>query len=149
MMATTSARQGGAGSDTEIPMAFRINHIHLKAPDPGKTAEWWVSAFKFKIVSDEMRHLGDRFIRCVSEDGALGINISGARTGEKPGPGDASVHFGLEHFGFDSDDVDADVVRLKALGAKLLEGPVQMPSGAKIAFLSGPDDVRFELVGKR
>lgn len=127
-------------------MAYRINHIHLKAPDPGKTVEWWVTAFKFRVVSDEQRHFGDRFIRCVSEDGAMGVNISGARTGESPGPGDGSIHFGLEHFGFDSEDIDADTARLTALGAKLVEGPLQMPTGARIAFLVGPDDVRFELV---
>ena len=44
-------------------MAFRINHIHLKAPDPRKTAEWYVGAFNFKIVSDETRVFGDRFVR--------------------------------------------------------------------------------------
>jgi lactoylglutathione lyase len=130
-------------------MTFRINHIHLKAPDPGKTAAWYVKAFKFTIVSDEVRHFGDRFIRCTSEDGALGINISGARTGETPGRGDASIHFGLEHFGVDSADIDADIAHLVALGAKLLEGPIQMPTGARIAFLSGPDDVRIELVARR
>ena len=26
-------------------MAYRINHIHLKAPDPRKTAEWYARAF--------------------------------------------------------------------------------------------------------
>lgn len=129
-------------------MAFRINHIHLKAPDPGKTAEWYSTAFKFKIVSDEVRHFGDRFIRCLSEDGGMGINISGARTGETPGPGDASVHFGLEHFG-DSGDVQVDIARFEKLGAKLLEGPIQMPTGARIAFMVGPDDVRFELIERR
>jgi lactoylglutathione lyase len=129
-------------------MAFRINHIHLKAPDPGKSAQWWVTAFNFKIVSDEMRPVGDRFIRCLSEDGALGINISGARTGETPGKGDAGVHYGLEHFGLDSADVDKDVARLVSLGAKLVEGPTTTHTGARIAFLAGPDDVRIELVGK-
>jgi catechol-2,3-dioxygenase len=34
-----------------LAMAFRINHIHLKAPDPRKTAEWYVRAFNFKIVT--------------------------------------------------------------------------------------------------
>jgi len=62
-------------------MAFRINHIHLKAPDPRKTAEWYVNAFKFKTVSDEVRVFGDRFVRCLSEDGGMAVNISGARTG--------------------------------------------------------------------
>jgi catechol 2,3-dioxygenase-like lactoylglutathione lyase family enzyme len=95
-------------------MAFRINHIHLKAPDPRKTAEWYVRAFNFKIVSDETRVFGDRFIRCQSEDGEMGVNISGARTNERLGPGDASAHHGLEHFGFDSTHLETDIARLEA-----------------------------------
>ena len=130
-------------------MAFRINHIHLKSPDPRKTADWYVGAFNFKIVSDETRVFGDRFIRCTSEDGGMAVNISGARTSEKLGPGDASAHHGLEHFGFDSEQLDADIRRLEGLGARLLEGPIQVPNGPRIAFLRAPDDVRVELIERR
>ena len=130
-------------------MAFRINHIHLKAPDPRKTAEWYTKAFNFKIVSDETRSFGDRFIRCQSEDGGMAVNISGARSGETLGPGDASAHHGLEHFGFDTEDIEADIRRLEGLGARLLEGPIQNPNGPRIAFLKAPDDVRVELVERR
>ncbi|HSE94432.1 MAG TPA: VOC family protein, partial [Methylomirabilota bacterium] len=70
-------------------MAYRINHIHLKASDPRQTADWYVRAFGFKILSDEVRVFGDRFVRCLSEDGGMAVNISGARTGERLGPGDA------------------------------------------------------------
>ena len=127
-------------------MAFRINHIHLKSPDPRKTADWYVQAFNFKIVSDDTRVFGDRFIRCQSEDGGMAVNISGARTGEKLGAGNASAHHGLEHFGFDSGDLDADIRRLEGLGAALLEGPIQVPNGPRIAFLRAPDDTRIELI---
>ena len=127
-------------------MAFRINHIHLKAPDPRRTAEWYVKAFDFKIVNDETRVFGDRFIRCQSVDGGMAVNISGPRTGEKLGPGDASAHFGLEHFGFDTTEIEGDIRRLEGLGAQLLEGPIQLPSGGRIAFLRAPDDTRVELV---
>lgn len=127
-------------------MAYRINHIHLKAPDPRRTAEWYVGAFGFRIVNDETRVFGDRFIRCQSEDGGMAVNISGPRTGETLGPGDASAHFGLEHFGFDSVDIEADIRRLEGLGARLLEGPIQNTNGARIAFLRAPDDTRVELV---
>ena len=130
-------------------MAFRINHIHLKAPDPRKTAEWYVGAFNFKIVGDETRVFGDRFIRCTSEDGALAVNISGARKNETLGPGDAAAHHGLEHFGFDSENLEADIARLEKLGARLLEGPIQNPNGPRIAFLKAPDDVRVELVERK
>jgi catechol 2,3-dioxygenase-like lactoylglutathione lyase family enzyme len=130
-------------------VAYRINHIHLKAPDPRKTAEWYTRAFGFTIVHDETRVFGDRFVRCLSEDGALAVNISGERTGERLGPGDARAHYGLEHFGFDSQDIDLDIARLLALGATLLEGPIQIPGGARIAFVQGPDDTRLELVERK
>ena len=130
-------------------MAFRINHIHLKAPDPRKTADWYVRAFNFKITSDETRVFGDRFVRCQSEDGGMNVNISGARTNERLGPGDASAHHGLEHFGFDSANIDTDIRRLEGLGARLLEGPIQVPNGGRIAFMQAPNDVRVELIEPR
>ena len=130
-------------------MTFRINHIHLKAPDPRKTAEWYVEAFGFKILSEETRVFGDRFVRCQTEDGGMMVNISGARTGETLGPGDASAHHGLEHFGFDSEHLETDIARLERLGARLLEGPIENPRGPRIALLRAPDDVRVELVERR
>ena len=127
-------------------MPYRINHIHLKAPDPRKTAEWYVTAFGFRIAGDEVRVFGDRFVRCVSEDGLMAVNISGARTSERMLPGEARAHWGLEHFGLDTEDLEADIRRLEGLGASLLEGPTQVPNGPRIAFLRGPDDTRLELV---
>ncbi len=129
-------------------MPFRINHIHLKAPDPRKTAEWYVTAFNFKILGDDVRPapFGDRFVRCQSEDGGMSVNISGARTGESLGPGDANPHHGLEHFGVDTEDINAEIARLEALGAKLMDGPLTMASGLQIAFIKAPDDVRIELI---
>jgi hypothetical protein len=72
----------------------------------------------------------------MSEDGSMAVNISGARTGERLGHGDAQPHHGLEHFGFDSADLDADIARLEKLGCPILEGPIQVP----------PDDTRIELI---
>ena len=131
-------------------MPFRINHIHLKAPDPRKTADWYVNAFNFKILGDAVRPapFGDRFIRCESEDGGMAVNISGARTGETLGPGDALPHHGLEHFGFDTADLEAEIMRLKALGAELLDGPLES-GGVRIAFMRVPDDVSIELIQTR
>jgi catechol 2,3-dioxygenase-like lactoylglutathione lyase family enzyme len=127
-------------------MPFRINHIHLKSPDPKKTADWYVTAFNFKIIADDVRVFGDRFIRCQSEDGGMAVNISGARTGETLGPGDANPHIGLEHFGLDTDDIEAEIKRLVGLGATHMEGPIKMANGGQIAFIKAPDDVRLELI---
>jgi catechol 2,3-dioxygenase-like lactoylglutathione lyase family enzyme len=127
-------------------MPFRINHIHIKSPDPRKTAEWYEKALAFKIIGDETRVFGDRFIRCNSGDGGMIVTFSGPRTSEKLGPGDAFPHFGLEHFAIDTDDIEADIARLEKLGAKLQEGPIKAPNGVRFAFLHAPEDVRVELV---
>jgi lactoylglutathione lyase len=126
-------------------MAFAINHIHLKSTDPGKTADWWVKAFNFEIVRDAVRDTGDRFIACRSENG-ITVNISGAQEGQKMGAGDASVHEGLEHFGLDSENLEADIERLTAIGATLLEPPRDAAPGVRICFVQAPDDVRIELI---
>jgi catechol 2,3-dioxygenase-like lactoylglutathione lyase family enzyme len=126
-------------------MPFRINHIHIKAADPRKAAEWWVSAFRFKILSDETRPFGDRFVRCQAEGGML-VTISNARTGETLAPGHSSAHFGLEHFAVEVDDIEAEIARLQKLGAKFQEGPLLAPNGVRFAFLGAPDEVRVELV---
>jgi lactoylglutathione lyase len=129
-------------------VAFEINHIHLKAPDPRKTAEWYVKAFGFEIVSDTVRSFGDRRLHCKSPGGMI-MNISSARDGETMADGDARSHWGLEHFGVNSDDLLADIERLGELGAPLLEGPIDVPGGNLIAFVQGPDDVRIEVVQQR
>ena len=125
-------------------MSFAINHIHIKSNDPSKTAEWWAQAFNFEIVRDFEREAGDRFVVTRSENG-ITVNISSARPGETLGPGDAGVHEGLEHFGLDSENLEADIERLEGLGAQLLEGPIDM-GAVRICFLRAPDDVRIELI---
>ena len=127
-------------------MPFRIHHIHIKAADPRSCAEWWEKAFAIKILGDETRVFGDRFIRCTAEDGGMAVTISGPRTGEKLAPADASPRFGLEHFAFESQNLEADIARLLELGAELQEAPVQVPNGPRVAFLRVPGDVRIELV---
>ena len=87
---------------------YKVNHIHIKSKDPEKDANWFVNAFNFEIINDEVRSVGDRFIMCQSEDG-FRVNISGERTNEKLGPSDADPHFGLEHFGLDSDNLEKDM----------------------------------------
>ena len=31
---------------------FRVNHIHLKAKDPNKTAQWYVDVFGAKVMGE-------------------------------------------------------------------------------------------------
>ena len=129
-------------------MTYEFDHVHLKAPDPKATADWYVDAFGFKIISDAVRPWGDRFLRCETSDGAV-VNISSARTDEKMGDSDASAHYGLEHMGIKVEDMAAEIPRLTDMGAQLMEGPVDVPGGPIIAFIKAPGGVRVELLQHR
>jgi len=129
-------------------MGHIVNHVHLKSEDPGKTADWFVKAFGIEIRADDLREAGgDRFLRCYDGNG-FNINISGQRDklGEKLGAASAEPRFGLEHFGFDVDDMDSELERLTGLGAELKEGPIDAGGGLKIAFISVPGPIRIELI---
>ena len=129
-------------------MPYAINHLHLKSADPERSAAWWFEAFNFEIVSDSTRSFGDRFIICRSENG-INVMISNERNGEVLGAADGAAHLGLEHFGFDSEDLEADIARLEGLGAALAEAPVEAAPGVRICFLRTPDQVRIELIERR
>jgi lactoylglutathione lyase len=126
-------------------MPFNVDHIHQKSSDPKKTADWFVEAFNVEILSDTVRPIGDRFIATKTEDDFT-INISSERTDEVLGPADADPHYGLEHFGLTTDDMDGDIARLVGLGAELKEGPIHNAGGVTIAFIAAPGDIRIELL---
>jgi len=129
-------------------MPFHLNHIHLKSHDPRTTAAWYEKAFQFKVTGESVRPepFGDLMVRCETADGGMSVLVSGPRTGEHLGPGDATAHLGLEHFGIEVDDIEAELTRLAGLGAELLEGPLTSSSGLRIAFIKAPDDVRIEIL---
>ena len=126
-------------------MPYNVNHIHLKSKDPKVTAEWFVKAFNVKIISETVRPVGDQFIITQTE-GGLAINISRERTNEVLGPADDDAHYGLEHFGFDTDDIEKDIERLVSIGAVHKEGPMEQPDGRKIGFIAAPGGIRIELI---
>ena len=126
-------------------MPFNINHIHIKSIDPKKTADWWVEAFNFTIESDITRDIGDRFITCTSENNII-VRISEPVAGQDFNQGDAGLKFGLEHFGLDSSDLDADIERLEKLGATLLENPRNANATVRVAFMEVPEKVGIELI---
>ena len=123
---------------------FRVNHIHLRSPDPRNAAQWYVDNLQARIVS-EGKGLGDSpAIRM--ELGGTMVTISGSPTGLPLPDGSAEYHWGLEHFGLDTDDIGASLSKLEASGVEVLLPVTQMASGALIAYVKGPDNVMIELV---
>ena len=123
---------------------FRVNHIHLKAPDPKKTAQWYVDVFGAKVLGESTGLGGSSSVR-LDIDGTR-INVTSAPAGETLPDGTADSHYGLEHFGFDTDDIEAAMAHVQAHGAEVLLPITQMATGSRISYIKGPDNVRIELV---
>ncbi|MBI4297610.1 MAG: VOC family protein [Chloroflexi bacterium] len=123
-------------------MAHTFHHVHLKAQDPHRSAQWYVDMLEAKPLGE--RDLGGA-INVPVELGGITINISGPRPGETLGPENANLHYGLEHIAVGTDDLARDLARMKRQGTKVFEERTT-PAGVKIAFIAGPDSVRIELM---
>jgi catechol 2,3-dioxygenase-like lactoylglutathione lyase family enzyme len=117
--------------------------VHLKAKDPRKTARWWVDVFGAKLQQE--RDMGGALFVPVELSGVT-INISSPRPDEVNSmkDGDAGLHYGLEHLGLYTDDLDADLAKLRKHGLQIFV--VRETAEVKMAFVETPDKVRVELI---
>ena len=83
----------------------------------------------------------------------IAIDVGGARINvSSPPPGQslprvsANLHLGLDHFGLQTDDIVGLLASLQPKGLEILEPLRLVPSGARIAFVRAPDNVRIELM---
>lgn len=95
-------------------MAFKVNHLHFKTPDPRKTAQWYIDFLGAKIVEERETPSGLPFIRLDLH--GLSLNVTGFLEIQK-----LEQHYGMEHLAIDTDNFAAEVAKLKASGAKILE----------------------------
>jgi len=127
---------------------FHLNHIHLRSPDPHKSAQWYVDHLGAQILS-EGKGLGNSVAIRMDLGGAT-VNMSGSPTGDLLPEGSSEYHWGLEHFGLDTDDINGALEQLTSKGVQVLLPITEMPSGGTlIAYIKGPDEVMIELVQRK
>ena len=122
-------------------MAFKVNHLHLKTPEPQKTAQWYVDNLGAKIVSAIEGSTGPIGFRLDLH--GLPLNVTGFVEGQK-----LDQHYGMEHLAIDTDDLPGEVKKLKASGARILEER-KTRDGRKVCFFEGPQGVRLEVMEMR
>jgi lactoylglutathione lyase len=122
-------------------MAFRINHLHLKSPEPRKTVDWYVSHVGAKILSERGAPNGRMTYRLDLH--GVPLNVTEFLEEQK-----LDQFYGLEHVAIDTDDFASEVAKIKAAGIKILEERV-LPDGRKVCFFEGPQGVRLEFLEMR
>ena len=123
-------------------MKFGMNHIHLKARDARHTSQWYVENFGAMVVGEG---INNGMLTLRTDLGGVRINITEPPPEGLP-KGTSEPHFGLEHFGLETDDLERTIAELQGKGVKVLEPIRALSSGLRIAFVEAPDNVRLELM---
>ncbi len=125
-------------------MNFVYNHLHFRSEDPDAAAKFYCDNFG-AVITSERPLSTTKSIQLELNNQPL-MTISGRAEGEDPVPGSTDPRYGLDHFGFEVDDMAAAAAHLKANGAKFICEPWTMPSGSMVAFIEAPDHVSVEII---
>ena len=86
-------------------MNFTQNHLHFRSEDPDAAAKFYCDNFGASIASE--RPLSTTKSITLALNGQTLMTISGRAEGEDPVPGSTEPRYGLDHFGFEVDDMEA------------------------------------------
>jgi catechol 2,3-dioxygenase-like lactoylglutathione lyase family enzyme len=127
-------------------MGYRINHVHIRSSDPHASADWYEKHFGAKLLF--AREVMPNTVTISMEvDGPVRLNISSKPPGSSDERSEAELNrLGLEHFGFDVDDLESELARLEQDGVRVVLPLTQVSTGTRLAYIEGPDDVLIELV---
>lgn len=127
-------------------MDYRINHVHIRASDPRASANWYEKHFNAKILW-EREIMPNTVTVSMEVGGPVRLNISSKPPGTSDERSAAELNrLGLEHFGFDVDDLESELGRLEKDGVRVVLPLTDVATGARLAYIEGPDDVLIELV---
>lgn len=119
-------------------MSFRLNHLHLKTPDPKKTVDFYVTYTGAKVVRENTAPNGRKSYRLNLH--GVELNVTDFLEEQK-----LSQFYGLEHIAIDAENFAGEVAKIKAAGIKILEERV-LPDGRHVCFFEGPEGVRLEFL---
>jgi len=118
-----------------------IAHVHIHASNPAKAIEFFENFFGAQVIQ-EFENLGRKLtIMSLGDKSKLSI-LHIPPTVEDPKPETASI----DHIGIEVENIEELVNRLKEKGFPFPVDLTRSPSGAKIAFCLGPDNVYLELI---
>jgi len=122
--------------------AFTYDHIHLRSPDPEKTAAYYERMFGAEIV----RSMQQGKPRIDLKLGGANIFIAPVAPGDGVNPPPTTPYQGLDHFGMTVSGIDAVAADLKAKGVEFTMEPRTIRPGLRICFLRGPQGISIELL---
>ena len=103
-------------------MKVFYNHLHFRSADPDDAAKFYCDNFGAEIVAE--RPLSNTKSIELSLNGAYLMTISGRAQGEDPVAGSTEPRYGLDHLGFQTDDIMTPVCHAEVQQSALQLRPV-------------------------
>jgi len=123
--------------------SYKHDHTHLTSPEPDKVIQFYTQVMGATYIK-EQEAWGSKLVDLDLGGVLIRIsNVTGADNAWK-GP-----RFGLHHLGLEVGNMDEAVAELKASGAEFIVESFLTQTGIRAAFVTGPDNVLFEIVEKR
>ena len=123
---------------------FTYDHIHLRSPDPEKTAQYYERMFGAEII----RSMQEGQPRIDMKVGGQNVFIAPVPANSGVNPPPVTPYQGLDHFGLLVSGIDAVVAELKAKCAEFSREPTTVRPGVRVAFLRAPQGVSIELLDR-
>jgi catechol-2,3-dioxygenase len=114
-------------------MAYTLNHVHLKTPNPRETAQFYIDNFGATIKN--------------TMAGGLQLDLHGLQLNvtDKVATQHHEQHYGIEHIAVNTDDFDGALASLRKNGVEILEELIGS-SGKRVCFLQCPDGAQMEII---
>ena len=117
-------------------MTFAVQHVHLKTPDPQKTAQYYIDNFGATVKAE----IPGRGIQLNLHGLQLNVTI-------KVPEQNHVQNYGIEHIAVNTDDYAGTMASLRKNGVEVLE-ELTGSSGRRVAFVSAPDGAQMEIIEK-
>jgi len=117
-------------------MTFNVAHVHLKTPDPQKTAQFYVDNFGATMKAE----IPGRGVQVDLHGLQLNITTLIAVQNHEQ-------HYGIEHMAVQTDDYAGTLARLQQNGVRILE-ELPVNNGRHVCFVQCPDGAQMEVIEK-
>jgi catechol 2,3-dioxygenase-like lactoylglutathione lyase family enzyme len=121
---------------------YKYDHIHLRSPDPEKTAAWYEKMLGAQVI----RTPQGNSTRIDLKLGGADIFIAPVAPNSGVNPPPVTPYQGLDHFGLHVDGLDDVVADLKKKGVEFTMEPNNPRPGIRICFIRGPQGISIELL---
>jgi len=124
-------------------MSFQYDHTHFKCGNHEKSAAF----FKEHFGAIEISRWESNGMPIITLDIAgCKYNFSPKRANETVDASVGTVRYGVYHIALKTNDLVAEIAKMKARGVKITQEVGQVNPKTKFAFIEGPDGISIELL---